>query len=171
MDVFEAIRTKLEIREFSDKRVPDKVKLEVLEAGRLSPTGLNTQHWRFILVEDKENLRRLADVSTTGKWVAGADFAVIVLTDPKYPFHLIDAGRAVQDMQLAAWNHGVLSCIYTGVKEDEMRKTFKIPGDLVITAVIGFGYPKKKVIGKKDRLPLEQVAFSELYGNKLRKLE
>ena len=52
-----------------------------------------------------------------------------------------------------------------------MRKAFKIPGDLAITAVIGFGYPRKKVVGRKDRLPLEQVAFSELYGNKLRKLE
>lgn len=171
MDVFEAIKTRIEVREYSDKRVPDEVKLKVLEAARLSPSGLNTQHWRFILVEEKENLRRLAEVSTTGSWVAGADFAVIVLTDPKYPFHIIDAGRAVQDMQLTAWNYGVGSCIYTGVKEGEMREAFKIPEGLAITAVAGFGYPKRKVVGKKSRLPLEQVAFSEFYGNRLRELK
>lgn len=171
MDVFEAIRTKLEVREFSERRVPDEVKLKVLEAARLTPSGLNSQHWRFILVEEKEGLRKLAETSTTGRWISGADFAVIVLTNPRYRFHMIDAGRAIQDMQLTAWSYGVLSCIYTGVREDEMRRVFNIPGELSVTAVVGFGYPKRKVYGRKRRLPLEEIAFSESYGRRLRLLE
>ena len=51
MDAFEAIRSKLDIREFSTKDVPQEIKSNVLEAARLTRTGLNTQHWRFILVE------------------------------------------------------------------------------------------------------------------------
>ncbi len=170
MDVFEAVRGRLEVREYSGERVPDDVKLRVLEAGRQSPTGLNTQHWRFILVEDRERIKRLAEMSKTGKWVAGADFAIIVLADPKYPFYLIDTGRAVQNMQLTAWNYGVGSCIYTGYDEDEMRRFFKIPGNLEITAVLGFGYPKRRLKGKKSRKPLTEIAFSEYYGNRLRDL-
>jgi hypothetical protein len=49
MDAFEAIRSKLDFREFSTKDVPQEIKLKVLEAARLTGTGLNTQHWRFIL--------------------------------------------------------------------------------------------------------------------------
>ena len=56
MDAFECIETKLDIREFSPKDVPREIKLKVLEAARLTGTGLNTQHWRFILIENKENL-------------------------------------------------------------------------------------------------------------------
>ncbi|MEM0271093.1 MAG: nitroreductase family protein [Thermoprotei archaeon] len=167
MDVFEAVNTRLEVREFSDKPVPDEVKLRVLEAARLSPSGVNTQHWRFILVDKKQELAELAEMSTTGKWVSGAAFAIIVLTDPKYPFHKLDAGRAISYMQLVAWENGVGSCIYTGIDDQRMRVRLDIPSGLEITAVVGFGYPKRHVIGRKSRLPLESVAFQGKYGAKL----
>lgn len=168
METYEAVISRVEVREYSSEKIPDNVKLKILEAARMSPTGLNLQHWRFILVEDKENLKKLAELSTSGKWVAGADFAIIVLTNPKYPFHLIDAGRAIQNMQLVGWSEGVGSCIYTGFKEREMRKEFNIPSELTVAAVVGFGYPKKKLVGKKNRRPLSELAYSEKYGEKFR---
>ena len=101
-----------------------------MEAGRLTGSGLNTQHWLFIVIEEEKNLKKLAEDSTTGGWVSGANFAVIVLTNPRHKFHLIDAGRAVQDMQLAAWNYGVSSCLFTGVQEEKLRIDFGIPKEL-----------------------------------------
>lgn len=170
MNVFDAVVSRIEVRDYSSERVPDNVKLKILEAARMSPTGLNLQHWRFILVEDRANLKKLANLSTTGSWVERADFAVIVLTDPRYPFHLIDAGRAIQNMQLVAWSEGVGSCIYTGVKEKEMKREYSIPENLTIAAVIGFGYPKRKIKGIKNRKDLSEIVFSERYGEKLRLL-
>ena len=165
MDTFECLTTKLEIREFSAQLVQSEVRLEVLEAARLTGTGLNTQHWRFILVENKDNLKKLAHDSTSGSWVAGANFAIIVLTNPKYNFHLIDAGRVIQNMQLAAWNHGVGSGLFTGIKEAELRNDFGIPQDLSPTVVVGFGYPARKLGGKrKNRLPLNELIYYEKYG-------
>ncbi|MEN2975197.1 MAG: nitroreductase family protein [Candidatus Caldarchaeales archaeon] len=168
METYEAVVKRLEVREYSGERVPDHVKLKILEAARMSPTGLNLQHWRFILVEEKESLKKLAELSTSGRWVAGADFAIIVLTNPKYPFHMIDAGRAIQNMQLVGWSEGVGSCIYTGFREKEMKKEFRIPDEMAISAVVGFGYPKEKLRGKKNRKPLSEIAYSERYGDKLR---
>ncbi|MFL6461824.1 MAG: nitroreductase family protein [Nitrososphaeraceae archaeon] len=166
MDTFECLTTKLEVREFSAQLVQSEVRLEVLEAARLTGTGLNTQHWRFILVENKDNLKKLAHDSTSGSWVAGANFAIIVLTNPKYNFHLIDAGRVIQNMQLAAWNQGVGSGLFTGIKEAELRNDFGIPQDLSPTVVVGFGYPARKLGGKrKNRLPLNELIYYEKYGN------
>ena len=168
MDAFECIATKLDVRDYSHMKVPADVKLKVLEAGRLTGSGVNRQHWRFILVQDPDSIKRLAEDSTSGSWVGGADFAVIVLTDPKYGFHKIDAGRAVQDMQLAAWDYGVVSCIYTGVNEEGMRDDFEIPKELHISAVIGFGYPARKITGRrKNRKPLSEIAFLGKYGSRL----
>jgi len=48
MDAFECIATKLDIREFSPNEVPREIKINVLEAARLTGTGLNTQHWRSL---------------------------------------------------------------------------------------------------------------------------
>src|SRR5213083_1230144 len=83
MDTHQAILTKLDVRQFSPKKVPADVKLKVFEAARATQTGNNKQHLRFILVQNKDSIKKLAEDSTSGPWVAGADFAVIVLTDPK----------------------------------------------------------------------------------------
>ena len=169
MDTFECITTKLEVREFNAQDVPSEIKLKVLEAARLTGTGLNTQHWRFILVENKDNLKKMAEDSTSGSWVAGANFAVIVLTNPKYNFHLIDAGRVLQNMQLAAWNHGVGSGLFTGIREEKFRSDFAIPKELSPTIIIGFGYPARELTGKrKNRLPLAELVYYEKYGNSKR---
>ena len=166
MDTYKTILTKLDVRQFDAKKVPADVKLKVLEAARASGTGINKQHWRFILVQDKVVIKKLAEDSTSGGWVTGADFAVIVLADPQLGFHLIDSGRAVQDMQLAAWDQGVISGLYTGFKEDRMRRDFAIPNEIKPTVVVGFGYPTMKILGKKNRRPLSELAFVDKYGNK-----
>ncbi|MDG6901117.1 MAG: nitroreductase family protein [Nitrososphaerota archaeon] len=170
MNATEAVRTKLDSREFAPRPVGPEVKKAVLEAARLTQSGVNSQHWSFILVEDPRNLVKLAADSTTGSWVANANFAVVVCTDPSKGYHVLDAGRAVQDMQLTAWDSGVTSRIYTGIKQAEMRRDFGVPESLNSTVVVGFGYPKKKVLGRKNRKPLSEVAFLERYGNPLGKL-
>jgi nitroreductase len=166
MDTFECITTKLEVREFSQRDVPSDIRSKILEAARLTGTGMNTQHWRFVLIDKKENLKRLADDSTSGNWVAGANFAIIILTNPRYGFHMIDAGRVLQNMQLAAWNYGVGSGLYTGIKQEQLESDFGIPIELSPTVIVGFGYPAKKIMGKrKNRLSLHELVYYEKYGN------
>ncbi len=166
MDAYECVITKLDVREYAPKKVPPDVKLKVLEAARLTASGVNRQHWRFVLVQEKDSIKTLAADSTSGSWVGKADFAVIVLTDPKLGFAKIDAGRAAQDMQLAAWNYGVVSCLYTGIEAEKLRKDFEIPPNLQPTLVVGFGYPARKITGKKkNRRPLSEIAYLEKYGN------
>jgi nitroreductase len=169
MDAFECIRTKLEVREFGTQDVSSEIRLKVLEAARLTGTGMNTQHWRFILVENKDDLKKLADDSTSGGWVAGANFAIIVLTNPKYGFHLIDAGRVLQNMQLAAWNHRVGSGLFTAIREEKLRSDFGIPKELSPSVIIGFGYPANKLTGmRKNRLPLHELVYYEKYDESKR---
>jgi nitroreductase len=166
MDAFECIATKLEVREFDSQDISTEVKSKILEAARLTGSGLNTQHWRFIVVEEGKNLKKLADDSTSGGWVSGANFAVIVLTNPKHKFHMIDAGRVVQNMQLTAWNYGVASGLFTGVQDEKLRGDFNIPNDLNPTIIVGFGFSAKRIVGKrKNRLALDELVYFEKYGN------
>jgi nitroreductase len=169
MDAFECIATKLEVREFSAQDISSEIRSKILEAARLTGTGMNTQHWRFISVQKKDNLKKLADDSTSGSWVAGANLAVIVLTNPKYGFHLIDAGRVLQNMQLTAWNEGVGSGLFTGIKEEKLRNDFQIPNELTPSVIIGFGYPVSRLTGKrKNRLPVHELVYYEKYGTSKR---
>jgi nitroreductase len=168
LDTFDAISTKLETRQFDKKEVSRDVKRKILEAARLTGSSNNTQHWRFILLEDPKSIAQLAEDSTTGSWVKGANFAVIILANPQVNGHMIDVGRALQDMQITAWNFGVGSGIFTGFNQEKLRQDFSIPGNLVIAAALGFGYQAQKKSGKKKkRNPLDQIAYSEKYGQPL----
>src|SRR5713226_561389 len=111
METYKTILTKLDVRQFDSKKVPAEVKLKVLEAARASGTGNNRQEWRLIVIQDKETLKKLAEDSTSGGWVVSASFAVVVVAAPTPSFHLMDAGRAFQNRELAAWDHGVISGI------------------------------------------------------------
>jgi nitroreductase len=167
MDAFEAIKTKLEVRQYEDRAVPADIRKKILESARLTGSSGNTQHWRFILLQEKSSLSRLAGDSMTGKWISGADFAVVIFTNPKVPGHLIDAGRALQDMELTAWDNGIGSGIFTGINGDQLRKNLGVPDDLQFAAALGFGYPKTKISGKKKkRKSLAEIFFVEKFGNK-----
>ena len=167
MEAYEVVVSKLDSAEYAKKSVPEDIKIKIIDAARLTGSGMNNQHWRFILVQSHDRLKTLADDSTTGQWVEGADFAVIVLTNPKYGFHLIDAGRALQSMQMAAWSFGVTSRIFTGVNREALERDFGIPKDLSPSVVVGFGYPVRKQKGKKKRKSISEVAFLDRFGKPL----
>lgn len=166
MDVSEAIETRIEVRSFRDKPVNDETKRAILEAGRLAPSGRNTQHWRFIVIDDDEQLAELADRSETGGWVADAGFAIAICTDPSHDFHEIDAGRTVTHMQLAAWEREIASCIYTP-EGPAPAEYLGIPEAYRLTVVAAFGHPEGEFRGHKDRKPLEDIAYSGTFGDRL----
>ncbi|WP_276252683.1 nitroreductase family protein [Halomontanus rarus] len=166
MDVTDAIETRIELREYSDESADDETKRAILEAGRLAPSGKNTQHWRFVLLDRADDLETLADNSPTGGWVADADFAVAICTDPAYGYNEIDAGRAATHMQLVAWERGVGSCMFT-VDRATAREFLELPDEYDLTALLGFGYPDREIRGRKSRKPLSDIAFGGRFGEEL----
>ena len=59
MEVFDAVRTVLAVRQFQEKPVPEPIVHQIVEAGHLTASSMNGQPWHFIVVEDKETLRQL----------------------------------------------------------------------------------------------------------------
>ena len=71
-EVFEAVRTVLAVREYQDRPVPDDVLHRVIEAGRLSASARNQQEWHFVVVREREGLRKLGSLVRTGPYIAAA---------------------------------------------------------------------------------------------------
>jgi len=164
MDVFEAIRTLLAVRSYQDKPVPDAVVRRIVEAGRLTGSGMNRQPWQFIVVRDGETLRRLGALASSGPYVAQAPLAIVVATD-RTRFAVSDASRAIQSMLLTAWADGVGSNWVGFGGLEKAKALLDIPGGLDVLAILPFGYPARAVgRGKKQRKPLREVAHLERYG-------
>ena len=58
MNVFEAVQTVLAVREYEDKPVPEAVIQRVVEAAHLTASSMNGQPWHFIVVDDREKLKK-----------------------------------------------------------------------------------------------------------------
>jgi nitroreductase len=63
MDVKEVIKSRRSIRKYKDKPVPQDRLATLLEMARLVPSAGNRQPWEFIIVRDKNVIRRIAEVA------------------------------------------------------------------------------------------------------------
>ena len=163
-DVFEAIRTLLAVRSYQDKPVPDTMIRRIVEAGRLTGSGMNRQPWHFIVIRDAETLRRLGALASSGPYVAQAPLAIVVATD-KTRFAVSDASRSIQSMLLTAWADGVGSNWVGFGGLEKVKALLDIPAAFDVLAILPFGYPARALgRGKKQRKPLREVAHLERYG-------
>ncbi len=163
-DVFDAIRTLLAVRSYQGTPVPDTLVRRIIEAGRLTGSGMNGQPWHFIVIRDAETLRRLGALASSGPYVAQAPLAIVVATD-KSRFAVSDASRAIQSMLLTAWADGVASNWVGFGGLEKVKAVLDIPAGLDVLAILPFGYPARAVgRGKKQRKPLREVAHLERYG-------
>jgi nitroreductase len=110
MDAYTAITTLRAIRQYRDAPVDEAITTRILEAGRWASSAKNTQPRRFILVTRRDTLDHLAMCGRYASHLREAPFAIVVVTE-RAARAKFDAGRAIQNMMLAAWAEGVGSCL------------------------------------------------------------
>ena len=157
MDVFEAIRTMQAVRQYQDRPVPEEVLRRVLEAGRLTASGMNAQPWHFIVVEDRDTLRQLGALAKTGPYIAQAPVAIAVGVD-RTRLAISDASRAIHAMLLTAWSDGVGGNWVGFGGLDQAKSVLGIPEQMDLLAILPLGYPAAAIgRGKKERKPLAEL--------------
>ena len=164
METLETIRTVLAVRSYQNKPIPAPVVHQIMEAGRLTGSAMNKQPWHFIVVENRDTIRKLGELARSGPYTAQAPLVIVVAID-EGQFALSDASRAIQAMILAAWSVGVGSNWVGFLGMEEVKEMLGIPAALNILAIVPFGYPAKRLgKGKKKRKTLAEVAHRERFG-------
>src|SRR5919202_277933 len=164
MEVFEAVRTVLALRQYQHKHVSPELLHRIVEAGRLTASSMNGQPWHFIVVEDHDTLRKLGALARTGPYIAQASVAIVVAIEPTQ-YAVSDASRAIQSMILTAWSEGVGSNWVGFLGLTQVKPLLGIPDDLDVLAIVPLGYPAQAHgRGKKKRKPLFEVAHRERFG-------
>ncbi len=158
---------KRETRLYLDKPVPDEVVFKVLEAGRLAGSAKNRQPWEFILVRDRQRLAELSRYGQFASHLSTASFAIIITIPDTYVQDRFDAGRAAQNMMLAAHLLGVGSCPITLHNEEGAKVFLNIPKDRRIAVCIAFGYSAEgKPRGRVIRKEMREILHLEQYGRR-----
>lgn len=165
MDTFECIRTRRTTRAFLPKDIPAAAIRKILEAGRLTPSARNLQPWHFVVIQDKRVLRQLGPLCTTGRFIDQAGCAVAVVTDPSNSWHEIDGARAVQNMELAAWNEGLGTCWIGSMDRERIKEFLAIPKHLHLLTILPFGYPTElSPRRRRNKKRPEEVCHWERFG-------
>ena len=154
----------LAVRRYLDRAVPETIVQRIVEAGRLTGSAMNLQPWQFIVVQDRDTLRRLGALARSGPYVAEAPLAIVVVID-RTGYAVSDASRAIDSMMLTAWAEGVGSNWVGFSGMDQLKPVLGIPDELDVIGIIPLGYPAQPVgRGRKDRKPLREVAHRERFG-------
>jgi nitroreductase len=163
MDAFLAIASRREVREYEPRPLPEAVERTILDAGRLAGSARNRQPWRFVVASD-ELRERLAEHVYVPDTVRGAPFVVALVLASEAAF---DAGRAAQNMLLAAWNEGVGSCPNGLTDPAAAAGLLGLAAPERVTTVLTFGYPARRRnparrsapewSARADRKPLEEL--------------
>ena len=175
MDAYLAVVAKREVREYTDRPVPEDVLAKILEAGRATGSAKNSQPWRFVVLKERQHRHDLADAIMAPRNLDRCNVAIaVVLLSERMRF---DAGRVAQNMMVAAWALGVGSCP-NSVRPDEhdrMRLDLGIPTESAVATIITLGYPApgqprprsrtepERIVAKLNRLPLEELVHRERF--------
>ena len=138
MTVSELIRTKRAVRQFTDEPLSEEAIRSILNAGRRAQSSKNTQPWHFIAIRDRETLRQLSQCGAYAGHLAGAPFAIALISSTAEGF---DLGQAAAYMQLVAWDLGIGSCIASMWEPEKAKAILGVPQDLHFDVAISFGYP------------------------------
>ena len=160
MDAYLAIASRREVRTYSDRPVPDEIQRRILDAGRVSGSSQNRQGWRFLWVTDRALLERLAETVYVPSNLRGCAFAVALGVSGKGPT-TFDAGRAAQNMMLAAWNEGVGSCPNGMPDRGAAGEVLGLSEGEEPAIVLTFGYPARPGRAPESRSAEDWIAAAD----------
>jgi nitroreductase len=187
LSALEAISTRYSCRAFTNRLPTDEELQLIAKAAVASPSGMNRQLWRIIVLKNKElltdleeegmkNLSALPDKRTYerirsrgGKLYYNAPCMIIIPIAQAEPAgaELFDCGIVSENIALAATSLGIDSLIcgfsafsFTGEKGEEFKKKLGFPDGYEIGIAVLLGYAKTPD-GKPHEPDLTKISWIE----------
>lgn len=147
MDVCEAVETRRSIREFTVKPVGKELIKQILNAGRLAPSGLNNQPWRFKVVDIEAEKDLLSECTKYSQIIKSAPLFIAVFLDDTATYDRTKdvqaVGACIQNMLLTVHSLG-LGAVWLGEilnQREKAEAALNTPSSCELMAVIAVGHP------------------------------
>lgn len=143
------------IRKYKEKKIEEEKINQILAAGKVAPSGKNKKPWEFVVIEDREVLKKLSMVKPKGGlFLAESPTAIAVVGDEEISDTWIeDCSTASTFIQLEARHQGLGSCWVQmrnrftkdgGDAELLAKEILEIPADKRLLCIISIGYPDQE---------------------------
>jgi nitroreductase len=135
--ITELLAKRFSTRKFQPKPIPQSVLDDILEAGRLSPSGGNEQAWKFGVITDPALIQEIAQIAHQQAWIALSPLLIVLCTVP-----VADAfgGREIQIQRYPEYADAIASMdsdLYWALNQEEHQT--KIAGTHMALAALEHG--------------------------------
>jgi len=148
--ILEAIYSRRSIREFTEQPVEPSILDEIVQAGIWAPSGLNNQPWRFVIVQERQMVESLAELTHYSNVVRAAQALIAVYLDTSAMYDEVKdhqaVGACIQNMLLATEALG-LGGVWLGQilkNKEQVNSLFGLQAELDLMAVLAIGHPSHK---------------------------
>lgn len=135
--ITDLLRQRFSVREYQPTPVPAPVLDDILEAGRLSPSGGNEQPWRFGVITGADRIAQIASLAHQQDWIAQAPLLIVLCTA------CVEDARGGRDIQLHRFpaSAGAIAAVeqdlYWALNQEEHQT--KIAGTHMVLAALEHG--------------------------------
>ena len=166
MDILDGLKKRRSVRVFAKKAVPRETLEQIVDCARFAPTARNEQPWEFVVLTDPARIKKLAELTDYGRFIANAPACVAVLcADTKY--YLEDGSAATMNLQMAAMAFGIGSCWVAGDKKSysgQINEFLGVPAQYKLVSLVPLGFPDNASIFREiDKRPLAELLHWEKY--------
>lgn len=151
-NLMDLLKTRRTYRRFEQKEISEDIQEEILTAARLASSAANRQPLSYIVVREPG---AVADVFAHTRWAGALPPELGQPKEQERPTLFIavvenldinkdcdtDAGLAIGNMTLAAWNRGVGSCMIGACNKEALSQMFGLGENQKLHTVVAFGYP------------------------------
>ena len=152
MNLMKLLEGRRTYRRFEQREISLEIIEEILVAARLASSAANKQPLSYVVVRDKEKVSEVFGYTRWAGYLSPEEgqpkadeqpvlFIGVVQNLDIYRDCDTDAGLAIGNMTLAAWNHGVGSCIIGSCNKSVLSRMFGLTESQKLHTVIAFGYP------------------------------
>ena len=169
METWDAIRSRRNVRSFTDAPIEPGHLDRILEAARRTPSSMNQQAWDFVAVTDRDALVQLARVWRYAEHVS-TSAATIALIAPATSEHderetvQFDLGQVSMSIMLTAADLGIGSCHAAIGDQPLAREVLGLPEDRECMWLMSLGWPSGRPltpIGHPERRAFDDVVHRE----------
>ena len=147
--------TRRSIRKYQDRKVEKEVIEQLMKTAVVSPSGRNGRPYEFVVVDDKEIIKKLAHSKESGAHPTGEDDACIASTIIQLKAHELGLGSCWLQTKGKIGTNGK-TC------HENIREILNLPKDIYISNMISLGYPaeERPAYTEKD-MDMTKVHFNK----------
>jgi len=183
MELHDALLTRRSVRKFTDYIVTDEEIMELMNAAQWAPSWSNTQCWEFIIVRDREMVKRVvetySETNPARKCSESASVLIACCAKSDLPgyrdgakrtkfdsWYMFDLGIAVQNILLRAHDLGLGSVVVGSMDHGRCAGLLNVKAPYELVCILPVGRPVELKKEGPKRRDVSDFMHRERFGGR-----